>query len=499
MSDHHSKIILARKASALVTAQSASVRVGWIRALKHKILEEEKSLLDRIQLETRKCRSDALMSELFPLVDWLKFLEQNTERLLNSETVRTPLTLMGKKSRIFFEPYGVILAITPWNYPLYQTLLPITNALVTGNAVIVKPSEWTPLHGVIEHLLQSLSIPEHAVQIAYGDGQVGSDLIAAKPDKIFFTGSAATGAKVLAAAAPHLIPVELELGGKDPMIVFADANLERAVAGALWGGFTNSGQSCTSVERLYVQANVADAFRAKLLERLPKLTLGIDSDGSKDVGEMTQSVQRQIVVNQLQQAQSQGARLLEGGTGDRSNASSESDGLQLRPTVVEGAPESASVWTDETFGPVLALETFETEEDAIHLANQGAFGLSASVWSQNIERATQVALRLQVGNVSINNVMVTEANPFLPFGGNRQSGFGRIKGESGFRAFQQSKSILIDQNSAKIEAHWYPYTPEKFAVFSRMMHGWARGGVSGLWQFIWNGLQLESLARRLWG
>ncbi len=481
----------ARRAARSLRATRPTERVAFYAALRKAILRRQNEILDAIQRETGKCRSDALMSEIFPVLDSLDYLERQAPRILADRKVHTPLFLMGKSSKVLFEPLGVVLVICPWNYPFYQAMVPALSALSCGNAVVYKPSELTPLKGLIESLLAEADMPAGWMQVVYGDGRVAESLIDQRPDKIFFIGSAGTGRKILARAAEHLIPVELELGGKDPMIVFEDANLDRAAAGAAWGALTNTGQSCTSVERVYVQESVYEAFRERLLREAGRITQKVDSDGNADIGVMTSDAQVRIVAQHVDEAVAAGAKLLTGTSWDRRDKN-------IPPLVMERVDHDMAVCRDETFGPVIPLIPFAKEGDAVRLANDSQYGLSASVWSADLKRCDRVARALVTGNVSVNNVMLTEGNPALPFGGVKGSGFGRYKGEFGFYTFSNIKAIIVDKNSAKIEANWYPLTAEKFQVFRSMMVSLFRGGVMGLVGFALAGLRLEGLAARLW-
>jgi acyl-CoA reductase-like NAD-dependent aldehyde dehydrogenase len=406
---------------------------------------------------------------------------------LKDRAAPTSIALMGKKSWVYFEPLGTILVISPWNYPLYQALVPCAASFVTGNATVYKPSEHTPLKGVVERVLKAAGFESSWIQVVYGDGALASQLIEQKPEKIFFTGSVPTGKKIMAQAARHLIPVELELGGKDPMIVFEDANIERAAAGAVWGAMTNSGQSCTSVERLYVHESIYDRFKAAVLAEVGKIQYSSSPDpsGDSDMGRMTTPFQLGVIRAQLDEAKASGAKLLTGAAWNGRDA-------LVPPIVIEGARPGMRILSEETFGPVLPLIPFKTELDAVTAANDSEFGLSASVWSADLARATRVARALDTGNVSINNVMLTEGNHGLPFGGTKQSGIGRYKGEFGLYSFSNIKSVLIDKNSSKIEANWYPYTSKKYSLFSSMMVGLFTGGLRGLIRFALSGLKLES-------
>ena len=251
---------------------------------------------------------------------------------------------MGKASWVLFEPMGTILRHLAWNYPFYQAIVPCTAAFVTGNASVYKPSEHTPLKGLVERVLAQAAFDPAWIQVVYGDGTAAQEPIEQRPEKIFFTGSVATGKKIMAQASKHLIPVELELGGKDPMIVFEDANIERAAAGAVWGAFTNAGQSCTSVERVYVQQSIYDKFKDAVVREAKRIKLGVNHDGDADFGRMTTGFQVNVVRSQLEAAQAQGARFL---TGESWNGT---DAL-VPPIVVENAAPTARWSRTRPSGP----------------------------------------------------------------------------------------------------------------------------------------------------
>lgn len=464
-------------------------RLKYVSALKAIILREREIIIERIQNETNKSRSDALISEIFGVLDHLAFLEGEAVKALGDEKIKTPIALLGKKSRIYYEPLGTILIISPWNYPFYQAIVPIMAALVAGNCVVYKPSEVTPLRGLVEDLLTRAGIPEGWVQVVYGDGSIAQELIEQRPDKIFFTGSVATGKKIMQQASHQLIPVELELGGKDASIVFADANLKRAAAGVLWGALTNCGQSCTSVERIYVEQSCYQDFVQELVSQAQLIKQERDFNGDADIGGMTTQAQTDLVARHLQDALDKGAKLLSGANWDKKDP-------VIPPLILDNVTNDMLIATQETFGPILPLMPFNDESEAINRANDSAYGLSASVWGQDLERCQRVARALEVGNVSINNVMLTEGNHHLPFGGVKDSGIGRYKGVHGLRAFCNMKSVLIDSDSKKIEANWFPYTKKKYTIFSAMTAAAFGGGLANFLRFVIQGVRLESLAQK---
>lgn len=478
-----------RQARPALAALGVRERLVYVRRLNELVRDEREAIVTRIQQETGKSRTDALISEIFPLLEHFEFLIKYAEKALADETVPTPLAMMGKKSRVYYEPLGTILVISPWNYPFYQALTPITAALVTGNTVVYKPSELTPLEGLVESFLERAGIPDDWVQIVYGAGDVGSRLIDQRPDKIFFTGSVATGKKIMAQASQQLIPVELELGGKDPMLVFDDVNIERAVQGALWGALTNVGQSCTSVERLYVQRGIYKDFRDRLVASARQITLGVDNDGSADMGRMTSPRQVTIVSDLVNDARANGATLLCGGEWDGKSEF-------IPPIIIEGSTHAMRINQEELFGPVVTIFPFDTEEEAVRLANDSAFGLSASVWTADMARADRVTRALVTGNVSVNNVMLSEGNHALPFGGVKDSGIGRYKGIHGLRGFCNQKSVLIDSNSKKIEANWYPYTKKKYTLFGALTQALFSHGPMALVKFAVSGMTLEGYSQK---
>ncbi|MBT8352256.1 MAG: aldehyde dehydrogenase family protein, partial [Deltaproteobacteria bacterium] len=413
---------VARRVEPEIRELGVKKRLELISNLKAVILKNQERILDQVQKDTGKSRFDAITAEIFGVLDYLDYLEKNAAKILADRKVATPFALMGKKSKVYFEPLGTALLISPWNYPFYQAIVPICQAFIVGNAVVFKPAKATPLKGLVEQMLEQAGFFPGWVQIIYGQGsKIGDALIDQQPDKIFFIGSQTVGKRIMSLAAKHLIPVELELGGKDPMIVFDDINIDRAVAGAIWGAFTTTGQSCTSVERLFVHADIYDQFKQTLIRETLKLTQGTDNDGNADIGAITTQSQVVEIARQVADAKKKGADFLTGKDWDGTTAF-------VPPMVIEGVTKEMLIDQEENFGPLLPIYSFSSEQEVIELANDPVYGLSASVWADDLKKANRVARQIYTGNVSINNVMLTEGNHALPFGGVRKSGFGRYKG-----------------------------------------------------------------------
>lgn len=485
----HQLSMAARSSYQMLRGLSFKQRLAELKALRQAILMRKHDIVDQVCQEVGKSKTDALIAEVLGTLDWLYWLEKNAKKLLKEKKVATPITLLGKKSRLVHEPYGWVLVICPWNYPFHNAITAIAAAFIAGNSVVYKPSEYSPCYGLIESILKNCKYLQKAVHIGYGDGLLGRALIEQKPGKIFFTGSESTGSKIMAQAAQHIIPVELELGGKDPMLVFEDAQLHRAVAASLWGAFTNAGQSCSAVERLLVQESIYPSFRKLLLEEAKKLIVSnYDADGSVDIGRMSVEFQREKVITHVKDALDKGASIIHGRLPTR-------DTLLVEPIILENVTEYMLVWKEESFGPILPIMRFKDEAEAIEKANEGDFGLCASVFTDNKKRAYRVTRALDAGGISINNVNMSEGNPALPFGGYKKSGFGKLRGAEGLLGFTRSKAVLIDKNVRKIEANWYPYTPEKYNYFLNFISALYSSRWFRLVKVAYYGLRMEAFSQ----
>jgi acyl-CoA reductase-like NAD-dependent aldehyde dehydrogenase len=466
----HSLYEKARSAFSMWSSISIQERIKHLRHLRLYMSTHLDEICETISKDTGKVKVEALTADVMSVLDGIHHIEQHAEEILQTTKMKTPIFLIGKKSFVDYMPRGVVLVISPWNYPMNLAMVPVVSALVSGNTVILKPSEVTPLVGkCIEELFYKSGFPEGVVQVAHGDGKLGAALTAGKPDYIFFTGSVATGKKIQAQAAQDLIPTTLELGGKDPMVVFANANLERAAKGAVWGAFTNSGQVCMSIERLYVERPVYEKLVQYIVKEVNQLSQGTGIDD--DIGSMTFPNQVEIVRAHVEDALKKGATLL---TGEKPTDWNVEKGLFIKPMVLTNVTHEMDIANEETFGPILPIIPFDTEEEVVHLANRTEYGLNASVWSNDIEKARRVARRLVSGGVVINDVILTVANHGLPFGGTKHSGIGRYHGDIGLRTFCHEKAIMIDPGQRKTEINWYPYKG-KYEGLKKMLKSYYSG------------------------
>ena len=475
------KMQSARKAARAWAAISVKQRSKILGQFGRILLAEIDSICNIISRTTGKVMTEALLGEIYPVLDLARYYERHASRILRAKGVITsPFGFPGATAEIARQPYGVVAIISPWNYPFQITVSQILSALFAGNAVIFKLSELSlPLAALIIGLFSRLDLPEHLVQSVTGDGGTGEHLIDAGPDMIVFTGSLNTGRSVMQRAAQHPVPVILELGGKDAMIVFADADLQRACDGALYGAFSNSGQACVAVERLYIQQDCHEHFLRLLCEAAEKLKAGRGAEG--DMGAMTSPQQMEIVRRHYENAISKGAK---------ASGPLELEGHYFRPVILWDITPDMLVMREETFGPLLPVLPFTSEEEAVQLANSTEFGLNASIWSRDIAKAQRVAGQLQIGNWSINDVLKNVGHAGLPFGGVKKSGFGRYHGAEGLLNFTYSVSGLTSRSHLPAEPNWFPYSKTRYLEFKGYLDFiYGSGSVIGRIQ-----PQLESLA-----
>jgi acyl-CoA reductase-like NAD-dependent aldehyde dehydrogenase len=437
-------------------------RYHWLGKLRDWLLDNNERILDTMQRETGKVRADA-SNEPGYLADLINFYGTRAAKFIGEESIRphSPL-LAARKLRVQYRPYPVVGIISPWNFPLVLTLGDAVPALMAGAAAVIKPSEFTPLGlaEVVEAWKREIGGPD-VLDCVQGFGETGGALVDGV-DFIQFTGSDRTGRKVMARAAETLTPVSLELGGKDPMIVLDDADVDRAANAAAWGGMMNSGQICISVERIYVEEPVYDEFVSKLTTAVGKLRQGADdARDPKDVGAMTSPNQTAIVEDQVEDALAGGAKAVTGGK------RVPGPGDYFEPTVLVDVDHSMKVMRDETFGPVVGVMKVHDAEEAVRLANDSRYGLSGSVFGER-ERAERVARRVESGAVNVNDVLINYFASDVPMGGWKQSGIGYRHGAPGIKKFCRTGSLVITRFGGKREPTWYPYTKARRGLIARL-------------------------------
>lgn len=428
---------------------SVAQRAHYLYRARDWIVDHQDHVIDIICSETGKPRTEALVAEVFYCCDLLGFYAKNSERYLKDE-IRSPHLLKNKRAYVIYQPLGVVGVISPWNYPFTLTMGDVVPALMAGNTVLLKPSEYTPLSGLlVSQVFREVGVPENVVQTLCGYGETGAALVD-HCDGIAFTGSIATGKKVAERAAQRLIPVLLELGGKDPMIVLKEADLERAANACVWGALSNSGQMCMSVERVYVEAPIYDEFVRRVVEKVKGLRQGTEKNfGEIDIGSMTMPRQIEIVERHVRDAIEKGAKVLVGGQ--------RREGFFYEPTVLVNVDHSMQIMREETFGPVIPIMKVSSAQEALQLANDSIYGLAASVFTKNKGLGKQLARQLEAGNVCVNDCITNFAILEAPYGGAKQSGLGRRHGEWGLRQFTYPQTIVVDRLGLKRELFWYPY------------------------------------------
>jgi len=478
---------------------SYAERAAYIMRAREILIAETDAVARLISAETGKPVAEAISMEIAPVLDLMQHFARNAEKLLRPKKIGIGLySFLGRYSRIVYHPLGVVGVIPAWNYPFSIPLGEAVMALMAGNTVVIKPSELTPFVGLkIGGIFANAGLPEDTVQIVSGGGETGAALVAARPDKIMFTGSVATGKKIAAAAAVNLTSVVLELGGKDPMIVFADADLELASSAAVWGAFCNSGQSCSSVERLYVEASIADELTRKIVSKTKKLRLGNGEDTGVSIGAMSSERQIRIVEDHVADFRAAGAKIECGG--ERSSAFSPNEqpyegatsNLFFEPTVITGATNDMLAMRDETFGPTLPIATFTTEDEAIRLANDSEFGLTASVWTGDYAKGRRVAEQIEAGSVCLNEVLYTHGIGQTPWGGFKNSGRGRTHGIEGLMELVQPQHIHVNRIALLPDAWWMPYSATAAKTFRKMTTTFSSGSL------LRTAMLLPQLAKRI--
>ncbi|GLH95645.1 aldehyde dehydrogenase family protein [Phytohabitans aurantiacus] len=431
----------------------------WRALLAHEIT----TLAELSNKEGGKPVAEAIV-EAVSAIEHIDWAARNARRVLGPRRMRSRLVLAEFSAHLEYQPYGVIGVIGPWNYPVLTPVGSIAYALAAGNAVVFKPSEYTPTVG--QWLVDSFArvVPEQPVfQAVHGLGDVGAALCRSGVGKVAFTGSTATAKKVMAACAESLTPVLLEAGGKDAMIVDADADLDKAAEACVWGGLTNAGQTCIGIERVYAVEPVYDAFVAKVVERAGKLTVGA-GEGA-DLGPITMPSQIEIIRRHIDDAIARGGRAVLGGP----------EAVQppyVKPTVLVDVPEDSAAVREETFGPTLTITRVRDADDAVARANAVPYGLGGSVFGR--QRAVAIARKLRSGMSAVNSTLTFVGMSTLPFGGVGDSGFGRIHGDDGLREFGRSKAVTRRRGPSLLPAMTFERTPaqvDRIVKVIKLMYG----------------------------
>jgi acyl-CoA reductase-like NAD-dependent aldehyde dehydrogenase len=454
----------ARAAQPSWAALGLRRRIDVLREFQRRLHENKSEIAAAITREAGKPLAEALVTEVLVVLDAARFLIDNTWGLLRDEPVpHGNLATKMKSGWLVREPHGVIGIISPWNYPFSIPATETLAALVAGNAVVLKPSELTPLIALeLASLLYAAGVPKDVFQVVVGEGAAGAALLRSPIDKLVFTGSVATGKRIAAAAAERLLPVVLELGGKDPMLVLDDADVDVASSAAVWGAFVNAGQACLSVERCYVHRSLYESFARACAEKTKQLHVGNGMDSQTDMGPMIHERQLRIVEGHVEDARARGARFLAGGL------RLPHLGLNFyAPTVLANVTHDMRIMREETFGPVLPIMAFEDDGEAVRLANDSEYGLAASVWTRDGKRGERLARRIHAGTVMVNDVVSCFGISEAPHGGVKASGLGRTHGRFGLDEMVRVKYLDIDRMPGRKKVWWHGYGES----FRRQMEG----------------------------
>jgi acyl-CoA reductase-like NAD-dependent aldehyde dehydrogenase len=429
-------------------------RASYLRRTAQVLLDHSDEIAELITTEQGKPRLESYTMEVLPTVDLLHWCADNGPKILAQEPVRYPQILMKqKKSAFSYEPIGVVGVIAPWNYPWSIPFGEVAIALMAGNGVVLKPASLTPLIGQrIQETFERAGVPQGLVQTVHGGGAVGQALVESSAGKVFFTGSVEVGRRVGEECARRLKGSVLELGGKDPQIVCADANLANAISGAVWGGFANAGQTCSGIERVYVLDEVADRFIDGVVRKASALTVGDPAEWTTEIGPMVSREQYELVNELVDDAIASGAKRLCGGPVEVPGFS----GHFIAPTVLTDVTHDMRIMREEIFGPVLPIVRVGTEDEAIELANDSQFGLGASVWTLDRDKGERIAHQIQAGMVWINDHSYTHGTCQCAWGGVKDSGVGRSHSKFGFYECVNIK-MLSWEPSRMADAWWQPY------------------------------------------
>lgn len=444
----------ARRAQAAWSDLGVKKRLAILRKFQGKLHARKSEIAAAITREAGKPLVEALVTEVLVVLDATRFLIDHAYALLRDEPLpHGNLATKLKTGRLVREPQGVIGIISPWNYPFSIPATETLAALVAGNAVVLKPSELTPLVALeLASLLHAAGVPPDVFQVLVGEGAAGAALVRAPIDKLVFTGSVGTGKRIAAAAAERLLPVVLELGGKDPMLVLEDADIDVASSAAVWGAFVNAGQACLSVERCYVHRSLYADFRELCAEKTKKLRVGNGMDPNTDVGPMIHERQVRMVESHVEDAVRRRAWLLAGGS-----RLPELGSNFYAPTVLADVTHDMRIMREETFGPVLPIMPFATDNEAVRLANDSEYGLAASIFTRDSTRGERLARRIHAGTVMVNDAISCFGISEAPHGGVKASGIGLTHGRFGLEEMVRLKYVDSDHLPGIKKVWWYGY------------------------------------------
>lgn len=436
-------------------------RARYMRRAAQVIVDSIDGLAELLTREQGKPINESYAMELLPTADALNWIARSGPKVLGDEKVRLPLWARQKSARFAYEPLGVVGVISPWNYPWSIPMGEVAMALMCGNGVVLKPASLTPLIGErIREVFEHAGLPEGLVRTVHGGGAVGGALVEASTAKIFFTGSVEVGRRVGVQCAERMKGSVLELGGKDPAIVLSDANVSHAVAGVLWGGFANAGQTCSGIERVYVMSDVADRFTEELVRGARALRVGDPADWDVEIGPMVSEEQHDLVAELVDDAVAGGATLRCGGPVPPPEAiagdGAPRPGKWFAPAVLTGVTHDMRIMREEIFGPVIPVITVDSEDEAIALANDSDFGLGASVWTGDRARGDRVARRIEAGSVWVNDHLFSHGACSCAWGGVKDSGIGRSHSKFGFYECVRIKQLVHERGLTR-NVWWHPY------------------------------------------
>ncbi len=452
----------ARGAQKVWATRSVKERACSLRRFRAVLVKHSEELCSLIAKESGKTRAEALTMELVTTCDLITYFCKRAPEVLKPHSISLHL-LKNRSSYIHYVPRGIVGVISPWNFPFAIPIGETVMALIAGNGVVLKPSEVTPMVALkAKQLYDESGMPPELFQVVTGRGSTGAALVDAGIDYCNFTGSTATGRKIGAACGERLIPCMLELGGKAPAIVCADADVDRTARALVWGGFANQGQVCASVERVYVHSAIYDELCEKIIAETSKLRQGDPCSDGVDAGSMTWEHQVEIVEARIKNAVDAGAQL-------RSGGKRYGQGLGFEPTVLTDCRSDMEVMKKEIFGPVLPLMKVADEEEAIALANDSNLGLMAYVFTDDRKKGQRIAERIEAGMVMINDCLIVYGAPETPWQGIKQSGIGRTHSDDGLRDLCQSRHVNYDRIALKRELWWYPYSDALYRQTSTLL------------------------------